>query len=74
MHMAHIAGNTSGVSKSSSDWLKCTGFLGDVRVAFFKGSPGKKEAVTPNPSWKKKAVVFTIVTMRAYQDQLNAGF
>ncbi len=25
------------------------------------------------PSWKKKAVVFTTVTMSAYQDQLNAG-
>ncbi len=26
------------------------------------------------PSWKKKAILFTTVTMIAYQDQLNAGF
>ncbi len=26
------------------------------------------------PSWKKKAAVFTAVTMSAYQDRLNAGF
>ncbi len=30
MHMAHKSGNTSGVSKSSSDWLDYTGFPGDV--------------------------------------------
>ncbi len=29
MHMAHLSGNTSRVSKSSSDWLNYTGFLGD---------------------------------------------
>ncbi len=34
MHMAHKIGNTSGVSKSSSDWLNYTGFPGDVCVAF----------------------------------------
>ncbi len=33
-----------------------------------------KEAVTPNPSRKKKAVVFTFVMTRTYQDQLNTGF
>ncbi len=33
MHMAHTSGNTSGVSKSSSDWLDYTGFPGDVCVA-----------------------------------------
>ncbi len=33
MHMAHLSGNTSGVSKSSSDWLNYTGFPGDVCVA-----------------------------------------
>ncbi len=26
------------------------------------------------PSWKKKAIMFTTVTMSAYQDQLQAGF
>ncbi len=37
MHMTHLAGNTSGVSKPSSDWLNYTGFPG---VAFFNASPG----------------------------------
>ncbi len=66
MHMAHKIGNTSGVSKSSSDWLNDTGFPWDVCDA--------KDAVTPNPSWKKKAIVFTTVMMSTYQDQINAGF
>ncbi len=34
------AGNTSVVSKSSSDWLNYTGFPGDVCVAFFNIPPG----------------------------------
>ncbi len=58
MQMAHLAGNTSGVLKSS-DWLNYTGFLGDVCVAFFNVPPGNKDVVTPNPSQKKKAVEFT---------------
>ncbi len=74
MHMAHLSGNISGVSKSSSDWLNYTGFPGDVCVAFFNVPPGNKDAVTPNPSRKKKAVMFTTVNANAYQDQLNAGF
>ncbi len=74
MHMAHKSGNTSGVSKSSSDWLNYTGFPGDVCVAFFNVPPGNKDAVTPNPSRKKKAVVFTTVMTSAYHDQLKAGF
>ncbi len=61
--MAHKSGNTSGVSKSSSDWLNYTGFLGDVCVAFFNVQPGNKDAI-----------VFTTVTTKAYQDQINAGF
>ncbi len=69
MHTAHLAGNTSGVSKSSSDWLDYTGFPGDVCVAFFNIPPGNKDAVMPNP-----IIVFTTVTMSAYQDQLNVGF
>ncbi len=43
-------------------------------VAFFKVPPGNKDAMTPNPSRKKKAVVFTTVTTSAYQDLLKAGF
>ncbi len=71
MHIAHKIGNTSGVSKLSSDWLNYTGFSGDVCVAF------RLETKMPwcqTPSWKKKAIVFTTVTMSAYQDQVNAGF
>ncbi len=55
MHMAHVSGNTSGVSKSSLDWLNYTGFLGDVCVAFFNIQPGKKDAVTPNPLTKEES-------------------
>ncbi len=54
MHMAHLSVNTLGVSKSSSDWLNSTGFLGDVCVAFFNVPPGNKDAVTPNPPPRKK--------------------
>ncbi len=74
MHTAHKIGNTSGVSKSSSDWLNYTIFPGDVCVAFFNVPPGNKDAVTPNPLTKKKALVFTTVTISPYQDQLKAGF
>ncbi len=59
MHMAHLSGNTSGVSKSSSDWLDYTGFPGDVCVAFFNVPPGNKMLWRQTPSRKKKAVVFT---------------
>ncbi len=48
MHTAHLAGNTSRVSKSSSDWLNYTGFPGDMWVAFFNVPPGNKDAVMPN--------------------------
>ncbi len=34
MHTAHKSGNTSGVLKSSSDWLNYTGFPGDVCSRF----------------------------------------
>ncbi len=49
MHMAHEIGNTSEVSKSSSDWLNYTGFPRDVCAAFFNVPPENKDAVTPNP-------------------------
>ncbi len=55
MHIAHLSGNTSGVSKSSSDWLNYTGFLGDVCVAFLNIPPGNKNAVTPNPLTKEES-------------------
>ncbi len=45
MNMAHLSGNTSVVSKSSSDWLNYTGFLGDVCVEFFNVPPGNKAAL-----------------------------
>ncbi len=53
MHMAHLSGNTSGVSKSSLDWLNYTGFPGDVCVTFFNVPPGNKDAVMPNPLTKE---------------------
>ncbi len=49
------SGNTSGVSKSSLDWLNYTGFPGDVCVAFFNVPPGNKDAVTPNPLTKEES-------------------
>ncbi len=57
MHTTHLDGNTSGVSKSSSDWLEYTVFLGDVCSAFFNIPPGNKNAVVPNPLKKEKFVV-----------------
>ncbi len=50
-----LAGNTSGVSKSSSDWLNYTGFPGDVCVAFFNVPPGNKNAMAPNPLTKEES-------------------
>ncbi len=55
MHMAHLSGNTSGVSKSSSDWLNYTGFPGDVCVAFFNVPARNKDAVAPNPLTKEES-------------------
>ncbi len=72
--MVHLSENTSVVSKSSSDWWNYRGFPRDVCVALYNVPPGNKYAVIPNPSWKKKAVVFTNVTANAYQGQLNARF
>ncbi len=72
--MAHLSGNTSGVSKSSSDWLNYTGFPGDVCVAFFNIPPGNKDAVAPNPLTKEESCHVYNVTTNAYQDQINAGF
>ncbi len=70
--MVDLSGNTSVVLKSPSDWLNYTGFPGDVCVAFFNVPPGNKDAMTPNPL--KIVVMFTNVTMNAYQGRLNAGF
>ncbi len=50
IHMAHLSGNTSAVSKSSSDWLNYTGFTGDVCVTFFNVPSGNKDAVAPRNS------------------------
>ncbi len=55
MHMVHFSGNTSGVSKSSSDWLNYTGFPGDVCVAFFNVPRGNKDAVAPKPLVKEES-------------------
>ncbi len=55
MHVVHLSGNTSGVSKSLSDWLNYTGFPGDLCVAFFNVLPGNKDAVTPNSLTKEES-------------------
>ncbi len=55
MHMVHKSGNTSGVSKSSSDWFNYTGFQEDVCVAFFNVPPGNKDAVMPNSLTKEES-------------------
>ncbi len=54
MHMVHLSGNTSGVSKSSSDWLDYTGFPGDVCVMFFNVPPGNKDVVMNNDALTKE--------------------
>jgi len=53
--MVHLSGNTSGVSKSSLDWLSYTGFSGDVCVVFFNVPLGNKDAVAPNPLTKEES-------------------
>ncbi len=55
MHMAHLSGNISGVSKSSSDWFNYTGFPEDVCVTFFNVPPGNKDAVELNPLTKEES-------------------
>ncbi len=55
MNMAHLAGNTSGVLKLSSDWLNSTEFPGDVCVAFFNIPPGNKNAMVPKPLRKEES-------------------
>ncbi len=71
MHMAHKSGKTSGVSKSSSNWLNYTGFPGDACIAFFNVPLWNKDAVTLNPLTKKES---RRVYNCAYRDLLNAGF
>ncbi len=77
MHMAHLAGNTSGVSKSSSDCLDYTGFPGDECVVFFNIPLGNKNAVMPNlPHERRKPPCLQLMTSAGHAclDQLNAGF
>ncbi len=45
MHMLHLSGNTSEVSKLSPDWLDYTRFPGDVCVTFINVPLGNKDAV-----------------------------
>ncbi len=71
MHMAHKSGKTSGVSKSSSNWLNYTGFPGDACIAFFNVPLWNKDAVTLNPLTEKES---RRVYNCAYRDLLNAGF
>ncbi len=55
MHMVHLSGNTSVVSKSLSDCLNYTGFSGDVYVAFFNVPPRNKDAMAPNSLAKEES-------------------
>ncbi len=55
MHMADFSGNTSGMSKSSSDWLNYTGFPGDASVALIFSLPGNKDAMAQNPLMKEES-------------------
>ncbi len=74
MHMVHLSGNTSVVSKSSSDWLNYTGF---PETCVSRSLMYRLETKMPwcqTPSRKKKAIVFINVTANAYQGQLNVGF
>ncbi len=71
--MAHLSGNTSGVSKSSSDWLNYTGFPGDVSLSL-TFCLETKMPWCQTPSRKKKADVFTNVVMYVCQGLLNVGF
>ncbi len=66
--MVHLSGNTSRVSKSSSDWLDYTAFPGDVFVTFFNIPPGNKDAVAPNSPHERRK------PSNAYQGQLNGAF
>ncbi len=55
MHMVHLSGNNSVVSKLSSDWLNFTGFPGDVCVTFFNALLGNNDAVTSNSLAKEES-------------------
>ncbi len=74
MHTAHKSGNTSGGSKSSSDWLNYTGFPGDVCVAFFNVPPGNKDAVMPNPLTKEESRRVYKCDSKRLSGSNNAGF
>lgn len=54
MHMAHLTVNTSGFSKSSSDWIGCPG---DVCVAFYNGPPGNRCDAKP-PRERRTRLVY----------------
>jgi len=71
--MANLTGNTSGVSKSSSDWLDYAGCPGDVCVAFFNVLPENNNSVAPNPLTKEESLSLQLTTS-ACQNQLNTEF
>jgi len=49
MHIAHLTGNSSGFSKSSSDWLNSTGCVSRSLMAHLETN-----AVMPNPLMEKE--------------------
>ncbi len=73
MHMAHYLEKLQEF-RSCPLIVELYRISGDVCVAFFTVPPGNKDAVTPNPLTKEKAVVFTTVMTSAYQDQQMLDF
>ncbi len=72
--MVHFSGNTSVVSKSSSDWLNIQHFRETPVSHSLTFRLETKIPWRQTPSLKKIAIVFTNVTPNAYQSRSNAGF
>ncbi len=66
--MLHFSGNTSGVSKSLSDWLRISG----RRVSRSLTLRANKDAVAPNSLTKEERR--RVYKCDAYRSRLNAGF
>ncbi len=61
-HDTLLAGDSSVVSHSSSDWMKCTGFSGDVCITFLNVPK------MPNPVMEEESL--TTVMISAFPNQL----
>lgn len=74
VYKVHKIENTSGVSKSSYDWLKSIGFQRDLCVVIFNGSSRKQSRRDAKPPYGNRKLVFITVTISFYHDQLNTVF